>query len=106
LWLARHGPAAGRRTVCARLPGRARHRAHVFDALHSREPDRRRAVRGDRSAHSLRVKTFWARFRCNRGAVAGLAVLGIFLVMAFGAPMATTYNPELTRLDQKLLDPT
>jgi len=52
------------------------------------------------------VKTFWTRFSCNRGAVAGLAVLGIFLVMAFAAPMATTYNPELTRLDEKLLDPT
>jgi ABC-type dipeptide/oligopeptide/nickel transport system permease subunit len=52
------------------------------------------------------VKTFWGRFRRNRGALAGLLVLGIFLAVALGAPMATTYNPELPQLDQKLLDPT
>jgi ABC-type dipeptide/oligopeptide/nickel transport system permease subunit len=36
----------------------------------------------------------------------GLLVLCIFVVMALGAPMATTYNPEIPQLDQKLLDPT
>jgi ABC-type dipeptide/oligopeptide/nickel transport system permease subunit len=52
------------------------------------------------------VKTFWGRFRRNRGALAGLLVLSIFVAVALGAPMATTYNPELPQLDQKLLDPT
>jgi ABC-type dipeptide/oligopeptide/nickel transport system permease subunit len=36
----------------------------------------------------------------------GVLVLGMFVVVALGAPMATTYNPELPQLDQKLLDPT
>jgi ABC-type dipeptide/oligopeptide/nickel transport system permease subunit len=52
------------------------------------------------------VRTFWGRFRRNRGAVMGVLVLGMFVVVALGAPMATTYNPELPQLDQKLLDPT
>jgi peptide/nickel transport system permease protein len=52
------------------------------------------------------VRTFWGRFRRNRSAVVGVLVLGIFVVVALGAPMATTYNPELPQLDQKLLDPT
>jgi len=48
----------------------------------------------------------WARFRRNRGAVAGLAVLLVFFCVALFAPLATTYAPEDNHLDQKLLEPT
>jgi len=48
----------------------------------------------------------WARFRRNRGAVAGLAILTMFLCIALFAPIATTYAPEENHLDQKLLEPT
>ena len=48
---------------------------------------------------------WWYRFSRNRGAVAGLLLLCLFAVVAFGAPLATTYDPEQTRLDQKLLEP-
>jgi ABC-type dipeptide/oligopeptide/nickel transport system permease subunit len=45
------------------------------------------------------------RFTRNRGAVVGLLVLCLFATVAVAAPMATTYDPEQTHLDQKLLDP-
>src|ERR1051326_4954066 len=48
---------------------------------------------------------WWYRFSRNRGAVAGLLLLCLFAVVAFGAPLATTYDPEQTRLDQKMLEP-
>jgi len=47
----------------------------------------------------------WHRFCRNRGAVAGLLILCLFATIALAAPLATTYDPEQTRLDQKLLDP-
>src|SRR5579864_7533809 len=47
----------------------------------------------------------WRRFCRNRGALAGLLVLCLFGIVALGAPMATTYDPEQTQLDQKLLEP-
>ena len=46
------------------------------------------------------------RFCRNRGAVVGVAVLLAFLTVALVAPLATTYNPEQTRIEDKLLDPT
>jgi ABC-type dipeptide/oligopeptide/nickel transport system permease subunit len=52
-----------------------------------------------------RGTSFWRRFRRNRGAVAGVVVLGTFVLVALLAPFATTYNPEETRLAQKLLQP-
>src|ERR1700737_4135367 len=48
----------------------------------------------------------WRRFRRNRGAVAGLAILTLFFCVALVAPLATTYLPEENHLDQKLLEPT
>jgi ABC-type dipeptide/oligopeptide/nickel transport system permease subunit len=45
------------------------------------------------------------RFCRNRGALAGLLVLCLFATVAMAAPLATTYDPEQTRLEQKLLDP-
>jgi ABC-type dipeptide/oligopeptide/nickel transport system permease subunit len=47
----------------------------------------------------------WIRFRRNRGAVVGLVILCTFLLMALGAPLATTYDPEQTRLEDKLREP-
>jgi ABC-type dipeptide/oligopeptide/nickel transport system permease subunit len=47
----------------------------------------------------------WQRFSRNRGAVAGLVILSLFLCVAVLAPIATTYAPEENHLDQKLLDP-
>jgi ABC-type dipeptide/oligopeptide/nickel transport system permease subunit len=46
-----------------------------------------------------------ARFCENRGAVVGLGVLGAFALMALVAPLATSYNPELTRLEDALREP-
>ncbi|MBV9578510.1 MAG: ABC transporter permease [Chloroflexi bacterium] len=45
------------------------------------------------------------RFCRNRGALAGVLVLCLFAVVALAAPLATTYDPEQTQLDQKLLEP-
>ena len=45
------------------------------------------------------------RFCRNRGALAGVLVLCLFAIVALAAPLATTYDPEQTQLDQKLLDP-
>ena len=45
------------------------------------------------------------RFCRNRGAVVGVLILCLFAVVALAAPLATTYDPEQTQLDQKLLDP-
>jgi peptide/nickel transport system permease protein len=48
---------------------------------------------------------WWYRFGQNRGAVAGLVILLLFAIVALAAPLATTYDPEQARLDQKLLEP-
>jgi ABC-type dipeptide/oligopeptide/nickel transport system permease subunit len=48
----------------------------------------------------------WLRFCRNRGAVAGLAVLGVFVAIALLVPLATTYNPEDNHLEEALRDPT
>ncbi len=48
----------------------------------------------------------WLRFRRNRGAVVGLAVLVLFFAVALVAPLATTYNPEENHLEEALNDPT
>jgi peptide/nickel transport system permease protein len=45
------------------------------------------------------------RFSRNRGALAGVLVLCLFAIVALAAPLATTYDPEQTQLDQKLLEP-
>jgi ABC-type dipeptide/oligopeptide/nickel transport system permease subunit len=45
------------------------------------------------------------RFCQNRAAVAGLVVVCVFATIALVAPLATTYDPEQMRLDQKLLEP-
>jgi ABC-type dipeptide/oligopeptide/nickel transport system permease subunit len=45
------------------------------------------------------------RFCRNRAAVAGVLVLCIFAAVALAAPLATTYDPEQARLEQKLLEP-
>ena len=47
----------------------------------------------------------WHRFCRNRGAVAGLVVLCLFGVVALAAPLASTYDPEQTQLDQTLMAP-
>jgi ABC-type dipeptide/oligopeptide/nickel transport system permease subunit len=45
------------------------------------------------------------RFCRNRAAVAGLVVLGAFVLLAVVAPLATAYDPEQTRLDEALREP-
>ena len=45
------------------------------------------------------------RFCQNRAAVVGLVVVSLFAVVALAAPLATSYDPEQMRLDQKLLAP-
>jgi ABC-type dipeptide/oligopeptide/nickel transport system permease subunit len=52
-----------------------------------------------------RGTSFWRCFRRNRGAIAGVVILSTFVLVALLAPFATTYNPEETRLAQKLLQP-
>jgi peptide/nickel transport system permease protein len=47
----------------------------------------------------------WRRFKRNQAAVVGLLILCLFATVALAAPLATTYDPEQTHLDQKLLDP-
>jgi ABC-type dipeptide/oligopeptide/nickel transport system permease subunit len=47
----------------------------------------------------------WARFCRNRAAVAGLLVLTMFLLLALAAPLATSYDPEQTRLEEALREP-
>ena len=62
-----------------------------------------------RSAASSRAEratnSHWARFCRNRGAVVGLAILFTFAIVAVAAPLATSYDPEQTQLDQTLLEP-
>ncbi|MBV9899183.1 MAG: ABC transporter permease [Chloroflexi bacterium] len=55
--------------------------------------------------HVRPLSRWWQRFCRNRGAVVGLLILCTFAVVALAAPMATTYDPEQARLDQKLLEP-
>ena len=45
------------------------------------------------------------RFCQNRAAVVGLVILCVFASIAVVGPLATTYDPEQMRLDQKLLAP-
>jgi ABC-type dipeptide/oligopeptide/nickel transport system permease subunit len=52
-----------------------------------------------------RSRAMWSRFARNRAAVGGLLILCIFAAIALAAPLATTYDPEQTQLDQKLLQP-
>ena len=66
------------------------------------------AVAQDGAAHGTaksRPRAMWTRFSRNRAAVAGLIVLLVFATVALVAPLATTYDPEQARIDQKLLDP-
>jgi ABC-type dipeptide/oligopeptide/nickel transport system permease subunit len=56
--------------------------------------------------HNSRLEAAaWRRFCRNRGALAGLLILCAFAAIALAAPLATTYDPEQTHLDQKLLAP-
>jgi ABC-type dipeptide/oligopeptide/nickel transport system permease subunit len=58
------------------------------------------------TAHNAR-RTYraWRRFARNRGALVGLAILVSFVMIGLAAPLATTYNPEATRIEDKLLAP-
>jgi peptide/nickel transport system permease protein len=47
----------------------------------------------------------WRRFARNRGAVIGALILLTFLLVGLAAPIATTYNPEASRIEDKLLAP-
>ena len=51
------------------------------------------------------ARELWQRFCRNRGALVGLIVLLAFFGIALVAPLATTYNPEVTRIEDKLLAP-
>src|SRR4051812_1324593 len=51
------------------------------------------------------LRRTWARFRRNRGAVAGLIVLLVFLTMALAAPLLAPYSPEAMQLGATLLPP-
>jgi len=59
----------------------------------------------DRDPPHRSRRGWWIRFSRNRGAVIGLMVLCLFATIALAAPLATTYDPEQARLDQKLLEP-
>ncbi len=50
-------------------------------------------------------REFWARYRRNRAAVAGLTLLVLFFVLAAGAPLVTAWDPEQNRLADALQDP-
>ncbi|HEX8969270.1 MAG TPA: ABC transporter permease [Chloroflexota bacterium] len=52
-----------------------------------------------------RESAIWRRFCMNRGAVAGLVVVCLFALVALAAPLATTYDPEQTHIELKLLEP-
>src|SRR5207302_5038535 len=107
--------APGGRAVRARLPRRPGHCPDLLYAVHPGQSRRRRLVRRHRSSDPICVSdrpprksreyALWRRFCRNRGAVAGLLVLCIFAGVALAAPLATTYDPEQTRIEQKLLDP-
>jgi peptide/nickel transport system permease protein len=47
----------------------------------------------------------WLRFSRNRAALVGLLILAVFFGMALVAPFATTYDPETTRLEDALKEP-
>jgi peptide/nickel transport system permease protein len=47
----------------------------------------------------------WLRFSRNRAALVGLLILTVFFGMALAAPFATTYDPEATRLEDALKEP-
>ncbi|MBV9173944.1 MAG: ABC transporter permease [Chloroflexi bacterium] len=67
-----------------------------------------RAVPGGRQPERKRLRAargMWHRFCRNRAAVVGLCILLVFFAVALAAPFATTYNPEVNNLEQKLLDP-
>jgi ABC-type dipeptide/oligopeptide/nickel transport system permease subunit len=62
----------------------------------------------ERRTDSVRPSQFrrgLQRFSRNRGAMGGVVILCLFAVIALAAPLATTYDPEQTQLDQKLLEP-
>jgi ABC-type dipeptide/oligopeptide/nickel transport system permease subunit len=48
---------------------------------------------------------FWARYRRNRAAVVGLAMLTLFFVLTLAAPLATPYDPQQNRLVDALQNP-
>jgi ABC-type dipeptide/oligopeptide/nickel transport system permease subunit len=70
----------------------------------TKEADRTLDPRRDGDGSS-RLRHGWQRFARNRGAVAGVVVLCVLAAIALAAPLATTYDPEQTRLEQKLLEP-
>lgn len=59
----------------------------------------------DREPPARPQRNWWDRFSRNRGAVLGLAILCTFAVVAFAAPLATSYDPEQAHLEEKLLEP-
>src|SRR5207253_1831297 len=88
-----------------------RHRLDLLGVVHPGQPRGRPALQRDRSADPIcvtrsRERAMLRRFCRNRGAVAGVIVLCLFAVVALAAPLATTYDPEQARLEQKLLEPT
>ncbi len=83
--------------------------AHASSAVSAPEIARgtdrqtRHAERGTRNVRAL--ARVWRRFARNRGALVGLSILATFAVVGLLAPLATTYNPELSRIEDKLLAP-
>jgi peptide/nickel transport system permease protein len=70
----------------------------------TRDPSEAQGFRFGSSASG--IHGFCLRFSRNRAAVAGLAVLSLFFVLALAAPLATPYDPEQNQLEQRLGDPT
>jgi ABC-type dipeptide/oligopeptide/nickel transport system permease subunit len=77
------------------------------EIAHGSDGRTRNAERRTRNARR-NVREFarvWRRFARNRAALVGLAILVTFAVVSLAAPLATTYNPELSRIEDKLLAP-
>lgn len=51
------------------------------------------------------IKEFWSHFKQNKGAVAGLALIILFVLIAIFAPLLAPYNPTLLQQDALRLPP-
>src|SRR5207244_5317438 len=78
--------------------------ARLRARLRRREPARGPVLRAPRPTHlaaGLSVGDAWARFRKNRLALAGLALVGVLLLTAALAPWLAPYDPARQSLVEK-----
>src|SRR6185437_13880005 len=103
---------AGPRRAVARLPGRAGRHSADRDDRDQRQPHRRPALRRDQSANKARVmsevaaiaadvppavpgnlREFWQAYTQSRGAIIGLALIIVLVVLAIGANVIAPHSP-------------